>query len=102
MSKAIQSYPEGERSSVIARRLKSDTGGLGFLSAQAALKQMRVAHKRAGGSSSNDQAIRAKLIEKGLIKPVIEADQPVYDEPRTDHSDGVFAGMYPDDTPEPL
>jgi len=33
MSKSIRSYPEGERKAVVARRLASKTGGLGYLAA---------------------------------------------------------------------
>jgi hypothetical protein len=33
MSKPIRSYPEGERKAVVARRLASKTGGLGYLAA---------------------------------------------------------------------
>jgi len=34
MTKSINSYPEIERKNVVARRLASKTGGLGFLAAQ--------------------------------------------------------------------
>lgn len=33
MTKAIRSYPESERRSVINRRLKNNTGGIGYYSA---------------------------------------------------------------------
>ena len=34
MTKAISSYPESERKTVVARRLAEKKGGLGFLAAQ--------------------------------------------------------------------
>jgi hypothetical protein len=34
MTKAISSYPEDQRKSVVARRLAEKKGGLGFLAAQ--------------------------------------------------------------------
>ena len=34
MTRAISSYPESERAAVIARRLKEEQGGLGYLSAR--------------------------------------------------------------------
>jgi hypothetical protein len=43
MSKAIKSYPESQRKAVVARRLASNTGGLGYLAAQDA--QMREIRK---------------------------------------------------------
>ena len=42
MSKAIRSYPEGERKVVINRRLKNKTGGLGYLAAQDAVQKGKV------------------------------------------------------------
>ena len=40
MTKSIKSYPESERPKVVARRLKSKTGGLGYVSAVEAEKHM--------------------------------------------------------------
>lgn len=34
MSKSIASYPESERSAVVERRLRNETGGIGYWSAK--------------------------------------------------------------------
>ena len=53
MTKAIVSYPKDKQGEVVARRLASVTGGLGYLSAVEAEKA----------------SLRQELIAKGLIKP---------------------------------
>jgi len=54
MAKGLRSYSEAEQKKVIAARLQSNTGGLGYLAAQ----------------DAQEGALRRELILKGLIKPV--------------------------------
>jgi hypothetical protein len=54
MAKGIRNYPKNQRKEVIARRVESNTGGLGYLAAVDAQRYVT----------------REELIEKGLIKPL--------------------------------
>lgn len=61
MAKPIRSFDNKGR--VISRRIQSKTGGLGYLSALAALARQRA-------KPSGDKAIRERLIQQGILKPV--------------------------------
>jgi hypothetical protein len=54
MAKGIRNYPKNQRAEVVARRLATNSKGLGYLAALDAQKA----------------SVRQALIDKGLIKPL--------------------------------